>query len=297
MHGWLQDVLHNVKPWMSRRDIGAGARWGQELDEQLDATDFGILCVTPENALEPWLNYEAGALAKRVSASRVVPYLIEMTSAADLPQGPLSRFQAKVAMTETLDVVSALNLELKENGFQDSEKLRRAYARWWPDLESVLKNVPVPAKKTEAPDLTEMMREVVETVRELARSRTSQERTEIALQHLSKEVRNLRKRVGTDPDRTRRPNLDADKREEADSLVAEKLKAAANHVGVELESIEDTGVGETRIRFKGPHGKTINWIAPTSYLNRTIYLALASDMRTIWERDKNLSTENVINPQ
>jgi hypothetical protein len=119
---------------MSRRDIGAGARWGQELDDQLDATDFGILCVTPENAAEPWLNYEAGALAKRVSASAVVPYLIGVGSPTELPQGPLSRFQAKIAATETWDVIVAINAAMKDDGIA-SEKLRRAYDRWWPDLE------------------------------------------------------------------------------------------------------------------------------------------------------------------
>src|ERR1700749_560604 len=50
LHPWLPDVLQQMEPWMSQRDIGAGARWSQELDEQLESTQFGIICVTPENA-------------------------------------------------------------------------------------------------------------------------------------------------------------------------------------------------------------------------------------------------------
>jgi len=170
LHSWLPDVLQNVEPWMSRRDIGAGARWGHELDEQLDATDFGILCVTSENAAEPWLNYEAGALAKRVSSSGVVPYLIGMTSATDLPQGPLSRFQAKVAISETFDVLAAMNAAMTIGRVAD-DKLRRSFDRWWPDLQFVLSKLPEPEKPSQGPELPDMIREVLETVRELARGR------------------------------------------------------------------------------------------------------------------------------
>lgn len=169
LHGWLQDVLQNVEPWMSQRDIGAGARWGQELDEQLDATDFGILCITPENAGEPWLHYEAGALAKRISASAVVPYLIDMTTPAQLPQGPLSRFQAKVALTETWDVLECLNAAMGQSGISD-DKLHRAYGRWWPDLERALVSLPSADSPAAGPTVHEMVSEILEAVRGAARS-------------------------------------------------------------------------------------------------------------------------------
>ena len=53
---------------------------------------FGIICVTEVNQENPWLNFEAGALAKTLNQSRVCPYLIGMRP-SDL-KGPLSQFQS-----------------------------------------------------------------------------------------------------------------------------------------------------------------------------------------------------------
>src|SRR5262245_27921646 len=109
LRDWLPNVIQNTQPWMSGEDLDAGTRWGKEIDEELESANFGILCITPENAGSPWINYEAGALAKSVTVGRVVPYLIGMTRIAELPSGPLSRFQAKLAASETSDVVTAIN--------------------------------------------------------------------------------------------------------------------------------------------------------------------------------------------
>lgn len=80
---------------MSGEDIAAGALWSQEVSEALSATDLGVLCVTSRNQRSPWLNFEAGALAKALNQSRVIPYLIDL-SPGEL-EGPLQQFQAAVA--------------------------------------------------------------------------------------------------------------------------------------------------------------------------------------------------------
>jgi hypothetical protein len=61
---WLDYVVPNCEPWMSH-DIGAGESWYTELFAQLDFHKVGISCVTKKNQKEPWLNFEAGALAKK----------------------------------------------------------------------------------------------------------------------------------------------------------------------------------------------------------------------------------------
>ena len=46
---WLPDVLQDLDCFMSAHDIQAGERWAELLGRELEASDFGILCLTPEN--------------------------------------------------------------------------------------------------------------------------------------------------------------------------------------------------------------------------------------------------------
>jgi len=108
LHQWLPLIFPDVQIWISTRDIHAGQRWGNELDEQLEATDFGIICVVPSNLLAPWLLFEAGALSKSVESGRVVPFCLGI--GADEVQGPLSRFQGVAADKEgTRRLVDSIN--------------------------------------------------------------------------------------------------------------------------------------------------------------------------------------------
>src|SRR5450432_2782908 len=80
---WLEQVIQGCNPWMSSQDIEPGERWFRELFTQLDNLNVGIICVTKTNQGEPWLNFEAGALAKQLNddyanASRVCPLLIDL---------------------------------------------------------------------------------------------------------------------------------------------------------------------------------------------------------------------------
>src|SRR5438876_7271285 len=75
----LPKALSNLNVWMSD-DIEAGTPWGEELNRKLETSNFGVLCLTPENSNAPWLLFEAGALAKAVSGSRVVPYRLGLGS-------------------------------------------------------------------------------------------------------------------------------------------------------------------------------------------------------------------------
>ena len=61
---WLPKVLQEVEPLMSSEDISAGVRWQYLISEALEGSSVGILCVTRENQSAPWLNFEAGAIAK-----------------------------------------------------------------------------------------------------------------------------------------------------------------------------------------------------------------------------------------
>src|SRR3954469_20494730 len=63
---WLPEVIEGIEPWLSTQDLTAGMRWGSELASQLERTDFGVICLTPDNLQAPWILFEAGALAKAV---------------------------------------------------------------------------------------------------------------------------------------------------------------------------------------------------------------------------------------
>src|SRR5688572_14343462 len=74
---WLPKVIQNLDPWMSDNDIDKGTRWASEISVQLHQSKIGIICLTPENIREPWVNFEAGALSK-LEGSYVCTYLYEL---------------------------------------------------------------------------------------------------------------------------------------------------------------------------------------------------------------------------
>jgi TIR domain len=90
---WLPNVAQHVKAWMSDEEIKSGARWNDQVASALDDTDFGIVCVTRANQHQPWLMFEAGALAKRLDVGRVVPLCLDLAPAEVV--GPLEAFQGR----------------------------------------------------------------------------------------------------------------------------------------------------------------------------------------------------------
>lgn len=137
---WLPDVIQNLKPWMSQKDLGAGVRWSTEIEGELRASAFGVICVTANNRHAPWLNFEAGAISNNLQGSRVVPYIFDM-SFADI-EGPLTQFQGKEATKEgTRELVQALNAVAGEQGLE-ATRLQTAFERMWPELEAKLRAIP-----------------------------------------------------------------------------------------------------------------------------------------------------------
>lgn len=103
LRDWLPSVINELEPFVSAKDIDAGARWQAEIAGQLDTTGFGIVCVTRENQKAPWINFEAGALAKTVGHSWVVPLAIDL-KVADITY-PLAQYQAQPLSEDGLQEV------------------------------------------------------------------------------------------------------------------------------------------------------------------------------------------------
>ncbi|MEU1480573.1 TIR domain-containing protein [Streptomyces sp. NPDC005760] len=91
LSNWLTPVLQSVDFWVSSHDISVGQRWFDRISRELDDTDFGLVCLTRKNVNAPWINFEAGALAKAIETSRVVPIFINLKD-SDVG-GPLNNFQ------------------------------------------------------------------------------------------------------------------------------------------------------------------------------------------------------------
>src|SRR5215831_3867968 len=119
LHAWLPKVIQKVDPWMSKRDIGAGARWRDDVARELERCDFGILCLTRENLKAEWIHFEAGAIARVLERGKVVPYLLGVDK-SDL-KDPLAQFQAaRATADDTLELVKALNNALPEGRLSEA---------------------------------------------------------------------------------------------------------------------------------------------------------------------------------
>lgn len=166
---WIPNVLQAVKCFYSDEGIRAGQRWNNEINSELEATDFGILCVTPENVRAPWLNFEAGAIAKRASLdSRVVP--VTLGFLPSLLDPPLNQFNGVEATAEgikslikSLDEVAATGINVDQT-----------FEVWWPALKEKLDELPAPEADADVappapPSTEEKLSEVLGVVQGIQR--------------------------------------------------------------------------------------------------------------------------------
>ena len=155
-----------LKPWVSSDSIDAGARWNDEVGRALEELQCGVICLTPENLSSPWILFEAGALSKAVSASRVIPYLLGFEP-RDL-KGPLSQFQAvRTDEAGTFRLLTALN-NASGQPLISSDAISETFQVWWPRLESQIQQiVSSPSSQPAVPSrsIEDMMGEVLELLR------------------------------------------------------------------------------------------------------------------------------------
>jgi hypothetical protein len=165
LRDWLPLVLHYVKPWLSEADVAAGERWAQAVAKELEASNFGVICVTPENLASPWVLFEAGALAKSMQGTKVIPVLFNLEF-SDI-SGPLAQFQAKKFERGGLaEVVHSINQSAEQPIPED--RARQLFNALWPELEKQLSSIPdaAPTEKHMRPQ-HEIIEELVTGVRGL----------------------------------------------------------------------------------------------------------------------------------
>jgi hypothetical protein len=175
LRDWLPNVIQTVELYVSSEDVDKGARWFTDIANELESAEFGIICLTRDNMIAPWILFESGAISKSITQSRVVPLLIDITP-TDL-KGPLAQFQA--ATTAELDVkklVKAVNGSSNEKRLNEFQ-IETAFNKWWPDLHEQLKKA---LEQTDGgqkkPSARRSEREILEELLQINRAmfRTSQ---------------------------------------------------------------------------------------------------------------------------
>jgi hypothetical protein len=133
LHQYLPCMLQEIDVFMSEHDLESGGRWSHQLAQELEVTNYGIICITPENLNKPWILFEAGALTKHVDG-RACGILIKDLSPIDF-SGPLSQFQnRRFERDELKKLVKDINAKLSIP--LDPKKLDLVFDKWWPDIES-----------------------------------------------------------------------------------------------------------------------------------------------------------------
>jgi len=181
IYEWLPLVINAVEPWLSAADIAAGTRWNAEVSRTLGESRVGIFCLTEENLQSPWINFEAGAVAKDPSQSLACTLGLGLTPSQ--VKWPLAQFQAKETTKEGIfELIQSIN---SANGtpLLRTEYLFRAFEKWWPELDARIAAIPAGnedqshAKRSEADLLEEILLLVRERGRE-DRSRSASTTTE-----------------------------------------------------------------------------------------------------------------------
>lgn len=166
LRNWIPSVLQFAKPYYTPNDIEKGAKWGSEISSKLAEANVGIVCLTKDNVDKPWILFEAGALSKDLSKSKVCSVLFGI-DAADV-SGPLSTFQAtEFRKSEFKKMMASIN----ESGGEaklTGETFDRVFDMWWPHLEKSVNKI-LEAQRGEKADLRSD-REILEEVLLLTRS-------------------------------------------------------------------------------------------------------------------------------
>jgi hypothetical protein len=137
----LEDLFETAVEIFVSEHINPGEAWIMRLGRELEESEFGIICLTMENANAPWLLFEAGAIAKKFETSRVVPYLVDESSSSLEVGSPLGQFQhVRADRDGTYRLIQSINNAIRPNP-KSIERLEKSFSKWWPDLEQTLKEI------------------------------------------------------------------------------------------------------------------------------------------------------------
>lgn len=138
LRDWIPNVIQVAEPYVSSEDIDKGTRWANDISKELDDSTYGIICLTKNNMAAPWINFEAGALGKKVDKSRVSPFLFKIKPSE--VTGPILQFQQTRCddKEEVYKLIKSIN---NHDSFLTEERLKIAFDTWWPKLHEELSKI------------------------------------------------------------------------------------------------------------------------------------------------------------
>ncbi|EJE48768.1 hypothetical protein PMI14_06796 [Acidovorax sp. CF316] len=164
---WIKCVLQATRPWVSTQDIERGARWRSDIEQQLQTTTQGIICLTKANLNAPWILFEAGALAKGLDTARVYTVLVDLTP-TDVG-GPLAQFNHTTVDKASMEkLVISMNRHLTDP--VDTGTLLASFEAHWPTFKSQFDaNVlSIPETATVPADRPDVSHEILATLRAMS---------------------------------------------------------------------------------------------------------------------------------
>jgi hypothetical protein len=193
---YLPIIVNAFNPWLSSADIDKGSRSSAEIASALANAKAGIICLTPNNLSEPWILFEAGAVAKTVLEKPLACTLLIGLEISDV-SGPLAQFQAtKPTKAELLHLVKTLNKALGQSALKESQ-VEDTFQLCWPKLKERLDNLPLDGP-TDHPRRSqqEMITELVDLTRRISADVSSSTELFVSLwgetnDHIEKAERNL----------------------------------------------------------------------------------------------------------
>lgn len=197
---WFPSVIQSIEPYVSSEDIDKGARWSTDIAKELEDSTFGILCVTKDNLIAPWLSFEAGALSKTMDKSFVSPFLFDIKRSE--VHGPILQFQSTIFQKDDIKkLLKTLNKASGENSIGDT-RLEKAFEVWYPTLEEELNKLKTIEDEEENPKEETRIHtaEILEEILDL--SRNNQKLLRNPDSKLIENIEDIRKRLQDFPYRS-----------------------------------------------------------------------------------------------
>lgn len=133
---WLEQVLPGTDVWLSSEDIDKGTIWFTEIIGELKTCNCGVICITRENYLAPWIHFEAGGMVTGLGKTHVATILLDLDH-TELRQ-PLNQFNGlRVNRESAWHLVKSFN-KISEKPIKD-RVLERTFDKFWPDMDDAYK--------------------------------------------------------------------------------------------------------------------------------------------------------------